>query len=127
MVLVVVTISVIVTTGRGEASDWVACFVFSSIISIGCVVGRSGKVSSGSVLPIFVFFAFGQCFRQCPSVSVHLRLLMLLLLESFSLFIFSFSSSILIVTDPTTLLLLVSSMVSCADSRISEGPGPGSG
>ena len=52
---------------------------------------------------------------------------MLLLIKSFSFFTVGFSSSVLMVTDPTVLLFLISSIDSCADSRISDGPDPGSG
>ena len=128
--VVTLVLSVIVTTDRSKVSDRLDGFTISRVLSLalmGCVTGRSGKVSSGSVLSVFFFFAFRQCFGQCPSSLVRLWLLVLLLIESSSFFILGFSSSVLMVTDPTTLLFLISSMVSCADSRVSEGPVPGNG
>ena len=64
----VVVISV--TTDRSEGLDSLGGFVVSdvlSLVSMGCVTGRSGRVSSGSVvaLLVFVLFAFGQCLGQC--------------------------------------------------------------
>ena len=58
-----VVVSVTVTTYRSEVSDRFDGFIVSrvlSLASIGCVTVRSGKVSSGSALSVFVFFAFGQ-------------------------------------------------------------------
>ena len=66
-----------VTTDRSEVSDPLDGFVVSgvlSLVSVGCVTGRSGRVSSGSVisLSVFVLFAFRQCLGQCPPELGHL-------------------------------------------------------
>ena len=65
----VVVISV--TTDCSEVLDSLDGFVVSgvlSLVSMGCVTGRSGRVSSGSVvaLSVFILFAFRQCLGQCP-------------------------------------------------------------
>ena len=66
-----------VTTDRSEISDCLDGFVVSSVLSLvsmGCVTGRSGRVLSRSVfaLLVFVFFAFRQCLGQCPPALGHL-------------------------------------------------------
>ena len=60
-----------VTTDHSEVLGPLDGFVVSgvlSLVSVGCVTGRSGRVSSGSIiaLSVFVLFAFGQCLGQCP-------------------------------------------------------------
>ena len=64
-----VVVSVNVTTVCSELSDHSGCFIVSlvlSLASMGLDTGRSGRVSSGSALSVFILFAFGQCLGQCP-------------------------------------------------------------
>ena len=73
--ILVVVISV--TTDHSEVSGPLDGFVVSgvlSLVSVGCVTGRSGRVSSGSVsaLSVFILFALGQCLGQCPPEWVRL-------------------------------------------------------
>ena len=75
MVVVVSVTVTTVTTDCNEVLDCLDGFVVSHVlplVSMGCVTGRSGKVSSGSALLVFVFFAFGQCLGQCPPALSHL-------------------------------------------------------
>ena len=70
-----VVVSVAVTTDCSEVSDCFDGIIISrvlSLISMGCVTGRSGKLSSGSASSVFIFFAFGQCLGQCPLALVRL-------------------------------------------------------
>ena len=70
-----VVVSVTVTTDHSKVLDRLDGFTISHVLSLasmGCVTGRSGKVSSGSALSVFVFFAFRQCLGQCPPSLVRL-------------------------------------------------------
>ena len=74
----------LVTADRGGISSCVL-FALSLLDSslIGCVVGRSGKVSLASVVCVWSFFPLAQCLGKCP-VSFRFREAVLLLVKSFS-------------------------------------------
>ena len=77
VVFVTLVVVISVTTDHSKVSDPLDGFVVSgvlSLVSVGCVAGRSGRASSRSVvaLSVFILFAFRQCLGQCPPELGHL-------------------------------------------------------